>query len=439
MTSASNGVQRGTRISHCAVSFALCALFSNVAFAQPESSQSSEISPNRPIVNLVAFRAQPIGMVAAETLDLRTNPPIPHSTSLHYSPDSSNTAENPTDAESSPATFSPEYIAQLAASQSTAAKLLRSQMQSSRTKSRHKSDGDGVELYNCFVQLQADRQAQISAEKALEAYYGLAALTTAAQIQRELITEIDELKSALLSIVDNGIAVGDLTLLDRARIQAMDALVQSESGSSKIHSQLSLLIGSDYACSLQINGLEQPSLQATDVCALIQQAHCSRRDLAAWVLLGERLSADNLELARGAIGSVTSIPLFPLTSKCGLIEKLTGIANARTQDELHDRQKQIREFQQSLKNQITVEVEVAWVDSTTALTRWEYANQSISSWRERLDQLDRAAELGRVFPQDRITAKLELKKAQLELVQRWNDFQQAKAKLRLAVGDLPTH
>jgi hypothetical protein len=34
---------------------------------------------------------------------------------------------------------------------------------------------------------------------------------------------------------------------------------------------------------------------------------------------------------------------------------------------------------------------------------------------------------------------MELKKSQLELVQRWNNFQQAKAKLRLAIGDLPTH
>ncbi len=429
----------GKPFSLVVAAIALCCVLPRMGLAQLPATFPTSISPSHPTADLVAFRPHPnaVEPVDIVAMDAQAHDPRQFPISANNLPSYNGSTEEHA-AHAIESTLSPDQIAHLAASRSTTARLLRSQAQTNRTTSRHKSDDETAALYDCFVQLQADRQAQVSAEKALEAYYGIAALTAASQIQRELILEIDDLKATLLSIVDKGLAVGDLTQLDRARVQALDARLQSESGQSKIRSQLSLLIGNECACVLQIDGLEQPSLPASDVCTLIQQALCSRRDLAAWVLLGDRLNEDNLELASGALNSITMIPLSPIVSKCGILEKLTGSANARTQAEVRNRQRQIQEFECSLRNQITVEVEVAWIDTTTALQRWEYANQSIASWRERLDQLDRAAELGKAFPEDRITSKLELKKSQLELVQRWNDFQQAKAKLRLATGDLPT-
>jgi hypothetical protein len=331
-----------------------------------------------------------------------------------------------------------EVAAEFAAHRSAAARLLRKQASASQSSSGRHDEIEAYYVYRCFVLLQADHQSQRSASQALEAYYGYAALQAASQIQRELIVEIDDLRLTLANLIDKGITVGDTTQQERARIQAADALIQSEYGMQRIHSQLSLLVGSEVGCQLQVDHLQPPSIPYDSVCDLIEQAYCNRRDFAAWDFLSRKLNIDNLPGLRDVVGSTALIPAFPSSLSNRWVDKLVPGRLAKLESELCERQKQLAEIKQSLRKQIAVDVEVAWLDHSAAYQRWELAGQNVASWKERIEQLDRAAELGKAFPEDRITAKLEVKRAELERIQRWNDVQQAHVRLRQAIGDLPT-
>ncbi len=328
-----------------------------------------------------------------------------------------------------------EFAAELAARRSAAASTFRYQSHVAYAKNRKSAEVQSASLYQRFVNLQADRQAQISAENAMTAYYGLAALQLAEKKQLQLIAEIDQFQDGLQLLQSQGVSIQDNSQLVRARIQAREALLDSQYGIFELRSKLSLMIGSEQACSL--NAEYDSPKRPEDICTLIDRGFRQRPDLGAWYVLMSSMNSATLELVTSALDNATLVPSRQSIPPCKFLDLVFGKARSQIESELQQRRQQVQQYINNFEQQLRVEIEVAWQDADLKFLRWTLAGETADESAKRLEALEVAAEQGMSLFEKRIEAKLELRKSELEVIRRWFEFQQARTKLLSATGSLP--
>jgi hypothetical protein len=86
--------------------------------------------------------------------------------------------------------------------------------------------------------------------------------------------------------------------------------------------------------------------------------------------------------------------------------------------------------------QITVEVELAFEKKKAAALRWVIATEQVKQWEQRLEQLVQMSDVQGNLP-EQFSVRLKLQESRGSVIERWLDWHQAEAELRLAIGCEP--
>jgi hypothetical protein len=340
----------------------------------------------------------------------------------------------------SPSLLDDTQIATLARQNSTVKQLLtRESLAAGLTTSHSKRDdsvNSSARLYQRFLKTQAARQSDISAETALRAHYGIRSLNRTIELLHQILSEVDRQQATLAAAVVNGLPVGDLSILERVRLETLSQLSESSTRLATLRSQLSLLIGAERACCYQPSVVDGNLPPNDDLCRWIALSRTQRCDLVGYRMLQQSLTIENLDVARLASSQITGSAAISTNIGRRWLERILRRSDEMLERELTVRRRQIGEYANSLQDRIASDVEVAWLERGSAIDRWYLALQTVQSWTDRIEQLKTMESLGKPDASGLFTARLEYLQAQIDVVARWNDFYQSHIKMMAASGSL---
>ncbi len=287
--------------------------------------------------------------------------------------------------------FTAEQIGRIARQQSKLSELLCREASPS-VSMREKHRGHTHELARKFLERNAARLAQQSAEQAMLLHSGLYALDEGRPLLRQSLDGIDAAIEQQKRAVEQGIPIADPTRLFSHRIEALDRQASNELLSSKVRIQLALLIPNDIACSYHPLEMTVPVEIPTDLCAEIQHAYQRRCDLIALRELADQLTIKDLELARLAAGQLAGRTLALVTKKT-IFGSIFRLGKQKEEEEFCVRKKQISDAADLLEKQIAIQIELDWQEWRTAAYRWELAKQQVEARQQRVEQLKRMGNL----------------------------------------------
>ena len=304
--------------------------------------------------------------------------------------------------------------------------------------SRNAELNSSASLYRRFLNLQAERQAMLSAEAALRAHYGVRALRRSIRLTDALIEEMNQQIDMLEAAIEKGISVTDLNTLRTSRLEAQSQRIEQLGELASLRSKLALLIGNQCACCYDPTEIGSALPVPTELCEWVHRIDENRSDLMAYRWVASRLTIENLDVARLASSQITGSAAISTSLGRRWLARLFRRNQATLEKELQARKSQISDYGDSLYSRIVSEVEVAWIAQHSAYDRWELAGQVVAKWTDRIAQLESSERLGLPFPLELLTARIEKLRAELRIVERWNDFHQANIQLRSAAGVYPS-
>lgn len=287
----------------------------------------------------------------------------------------------------------------------------------------------------CFLQLQASHQQDIGAGTAMRAYYSRIAIS----LQQALISVgqkmVDEQSEKQDLLLQQGVAAAlDLTSLHRQRIDLQDSSLQAMAKDEQLRNTLYALTNLDYDhCQCAVEPLTVLTSELHCQC-LVDFAMRNRCDLHAWQYLCSQVNEDTAPMFVSLL--MTSITGYgiPVPVTIGLRKWLCSC----------DDQSNLAE---SMRQELSTVIRAnqRWIEETVltkcselrlAYQRLELEQQRMSSWRKRLDQLERLESLGQAKPDERAAAQAGYLRSQTEEVQRKLDAKLAEIALSETVGGL---
>jgi hypothetical protein len=285
-----------------------------------------------------------------------------------------------------------------------------------------------------FLSLQASFQDDIGAATAMRAYYTRIAITEQLSLAAESLEFLNLQGERQQALMERGsAATTDLSAFERQRIEILDQRLQLEAQDRQLQSLLEQLTKLDY-----ISGdVHQERLEvfpnALNCERLERWALSQRQDLNAWKLLASRVNQESApEFAKmlpTLVGGWT-LPLPSLSRLTQLIckEDYSCLA-ANMRSELD----------------AMVETQSEWISQSVmekcsklelSYRRIELADQVITSWRERIVQLERLQEHGAGQPEQSALARSEFLKARSQEISRRLEARLAELDLAEATGGL---
>jgi len=323
-----------------------------------------------------------------------------------------------------------------AAQQWGPAELLRSRARTLVHLYRDESDHARVAARTLanFLNLQAAHQQDIGAANAMRAYYTRIALVEQLQLTATALGRVDAEEEKQRSLVEQGLPAGsDLSAFTRRRIEIADQRLQLEAQDQQLRNLLVQLTKINALCH-GIQGEQfdvQP--QTLDCTRLKQIALSCRYDLRGWRLLAKSLNVDSAPEFAKMIPTLVggwSLPMPSLGSlKLLLCPPDTAGLAANMKREL----------------ELTVAQQIDWICQAVdqkcsqlelSYRRIELAEQTIESWRARIEQLQQLQASGGGRPEQFAVAQVELLKAQAAEVSRRLDARLAEIDLSEATGGL---
>ncbi len=333
-----------------------------------------------------------------------------------------------------PQSLTAEQIGRIARQQSKLSQLLCREA-SAIGEYAQKHRGHSHELARKFLERNAARLAQQSAEQAMLLHSGLYALDEGRPLLKQSLEGIDAAIEQQKRAVEEGIPIADPTRLFTHRIEALDRQASNELLSSKVRIQLALLIPSDIACNYHPLEMIVPVEIPKDICAEIHQAYQRRCDLVALRELANQLTFEDLELARLAAGQLAGRTLALVTKKT-IFGSILRIGKQKEEEEFCVRKRQISDAADLLEKQIAIQIELDWQEWRTAAYRWELAKQQVEMRQQRVEQLKRMGELGRPAPVELLSAQAEHIVTKGSVIERANDLRQAYIRYLSSTGQL---
>lgn len=323
-----------------------------------------------------------------------------------------------------------------AAQQWGPAALLRARARTLVHLYRDKSDDARVAAQTLahFLNLQAAHQADVGAANAMRAYYTRIALVEQLQLTTAALGRVDAEEEKQRALVEQGLPAGsDLSAFARRRIEIADQRLQLEAQDQQLRNLLVQLTKINALC----HGIQGEQLdvqpQSLDCARLTQLALGCRNDLRGWRLLAKSINVDSAPEFAKMIPTLVggwSLPMPSLGSlKLLLCPPDTSGLAANMKREL----------------ELTVSQQIDWicqaVDQKCSqlelnYRRIELAEQTIESWRARLEQLQQLQASGGGQPEQFAVAQVELLKAQAAEVSRRLEARLAEVDLSEATGGL---
>jgi hypothetical protein len=340
--------------------------------------------------------------------------------------------------------LSTAQVQQIASDNSAVARLIESHMKA-ETRADFRCGKDQIERSKhiiCLVQKAAMvRARQSSAANALKLHYGLAACLHAELLFQETESLLHEQRMTQEILVNKGIPISDPLLIDRLGTTLADERLKNESKKNQLRIQLSQLIGSACACSHNPEERQSLSPSDIDVCDHLDVAFSVRCD---WIILqqiGGMISEDTLDAWNSLASNLSGLPLpTPIVASSGsksLLLKLFRSSKAK-EDVLRSvsaRKRWLEELSYQRKNQIQVDVELAYEKKRTAALRWAKNESLVSQWGIRIEQLEALAE-AKTTILELSQAKLNRQQVKAASIEVWYEWHAANIELELARGTI---
>ena len=328
-------------------------------------------------------------------------------------------------------------IAELAARKCNAASLIQADNKARNwSRSNSRGETDTRSILNQVRLATAYRLKQTASANALKLHYAIAASLRAEQLLEETLGLLAQQQQTQALLISKGISIPDEQLINRTISNTQDKQIENRSNLKRLRVQLAGLIGHQEACGHA--PVEDTQLHPSDaeLCERIEQAINCRCELLTIKRLSSTISPETLE-AWNEIGaflsgvpnvSARSYVWSRMVSKCFHPNDMACA--------LESRKAWMSSLITERTKQITVEVELAFEKKKAAALRWVIATEQVKQWEQRLEQLVQMSDVQGNLP-EQFSVRLKLQESRGSVIERWLDWHQAEAELRLAIGCEP--
>lgn len=283
-----------------------------------------------------------------------------------------------------------------------------------------------------FLRLQAEHQQNIGAASGLRAYYTRIAIAEQLELTEASLKLIESESERQTALQQAGLSAGtDLTSFERLRLEVSDQRLQLQSQDRQLRGLLAQLTGRDYDAS----SVRQEQLEifesSIDIQRLQSIALAQRKDLAAWRYLLCHVTEDS--------ASVFAEMLATAAGGWGLpVPVSVGIKYVFCPPDFSCLAANIRQ-----EIRVTIETHDRWIRQAVdekshklrlAYDRIRLAQETVSSWDRRLEQLARLSERGNGQAADSAEARSAQMAARSEEIHRRLDAKLAEIDLAEATG-----
>lgn len=286
-------------------------------------------------------------------------------------------------------------------------------------------------IQECIALALEYRERERAASTAVRLHYGIAASSMGIASQDDLLRYLEIQQRAQDTLIEQGIGIGDPMQLHRLRLQVEGQRLETSSTMGQLRTQLSLLVGNQVACEYMPLFDSNLIPSDSDVCEYVAEAMRRRVDLCLLHSLRCKIVAGDLDEFDLYAAEWLGLPQ-KVESKVRLQSWVKSMVCGKDRD-LKRRKDWLDALIEARTQQITVEVEIAFEKKKAAALRWVNARSLVDAWKQRILQLERLSE-ARGNLAEQISARIELARAEGEVVKRWVEWHEANAELILAVG-----
>lgn len=270
-----------------------------------------------------------------------------------------------------------------------------------------------------------------SAVAALKLHYGIAACTMGLQIQSQTEAYLSEQIAVEKEWIESGGQIDDTTLLERTSLELKDQRVELETKRVQLQEELSLIAGSEIACSYTARLVCVPTPELLERCDYERWSMEQRIELQVLQAILRNLEAIDQETI-SMVGSLISLPTS-IRNLWSMPERPRFLAHQSRSDLLSARRSALETWIESRVQGIRFDVGQAYRAKEASWKRWQLAVEKSDLLGDRIEQLRELSELKGNLPQQ-IQAKLEHYQAQASEIQRWLQWHLDDCDLQQAAG-----
>lgn len=318
----------------------------------------------------------------------------------------------------------------LAAANSPLAKLYEVESEAVLANSSRRGQQAAVTQSKLMAYRAVDERNEAAAA-ALELFYSLAEAEANRDILQRSIEEIDRAAANLEELKQSGLKMpGDRSAFRRQKLDWLDRHIQLSAAIQQMQGQLQQLCGFEMDQTTPI----WPEVDLTVIVtpveaeAAVFEGLANRADLGALQMLAGSSDADTLPAVRSGMQAIS-----PGLGASIAAKRFLGNRSA-DDGEAQSRQSQLAQAQVDAEQNATREIrEAAW-NVETRLREIAVAKQRLEVWRQRIAALEEKRKSDGVTAFDLAAARLELHRAESELVHRVIAWKIAEVKLKQAQG-----
>lgn len=324
-----------------------------------------------------------------------------------------------------------------AAARSSLANLIEMEREIAANAARgcfHRKAACAADMKDDLLALRAVEERNRSAAAALEFYYRLAEAEAGLDVLQQSQQAVDHALENIDALRKKGLKVTvDEEALRRRKTELFDQQAEAELGRDQAHGGLKVLL--DLADEDPTRIWPQADLVAVveplDVEGAVAEGLASRAELIILRCVSESLTAQTLPGARGALSQRDA----SLGSSSLDMRKLHMLlAGARGERELPARQAQLAQLLADSERTVTQEIRGAAATVATRLKQASLARQALDGRRRHVEELERKRQVGSATSADVAAERLEIIKAEGELMRRLVAWRIAQVKLKQSQG-----
>ncbi len=285
-----------------------------------------------------------------------------------------------------------------------------------------------------FLDLQACQQEDIAAANGLRAYYTRIAVAEQLRLGDEAHKLVDAEEAKQHAALHSGLAASvDLSSFQRRQLEIEDQQLQLRSQDRQLRSLLAQLADCDYAFDTVWQENLDVQVNALDCDSLTTMALGKRHDLRSWRYLCAQVNETSAPIFARLLSTAVGSFGLPTPMILGLKSLFCP----------PDHEQFARNLQRELN--LTVETHRRWIEQSVAekcaklelaYGRMELAQQTVSSWQARRQQLEQLVELGKPDAAQSAAARIGWLESRTAEISRRLEARLAEIELAEASGEL---
>jgi hypothetical protein len=282
-----------------------------------------------------------------------------------------------------------------------------------------------------------------SAAQALTTYYQIAQAEANRPILVRSLRELDDALANVGRLREHGMQIPfDEGELKRHRLAVLDKQLKLTSQIDQLNAQLVRLLGLN---TTEIRPRIWPAtdfavaVSPIDIDMAVAVGTATRPELRLLASLRSSLKAKNVDITRNVVGGASS--LIGAQSKFTGMFSLLGVREFFGQRrsnrlELPTRQRQLADYYDQRRREVTVEIQQAALEVESTLRRIAVEKQAVTAWRAEIDELGKKSQIEEATFLDISRARLKRLEAESDEIEQIIAWKIALVKLKEAQGML---